>query len=607
MRIHRVLSRNGRIYLQEQNNSVYINSDPPAVGPYASGYYCIGSPTDVESFCHEPSCIYHSGGTIYTWCNTINGPYDTLEECETSCSTIVDQLAPISGFNFSIDNYNSSSRCESLPGGPIELCCDNPEDGGVNFSWTLPENEDQVDFYVIRRVITTPTKNISGVYEEGYLPGYNGPFCIADSGCLDDNTTVVTNFEPFIVTSISGTGDTFLATTTYGPNSSFYKDSNLSEPYSNTLGISKIEFSKNFAPKITFRSQAAKNSFVNINHDMYLYVNESGATSRDYYGSHRLLTSRIANETSTTIAYSGTLSDLTVAMSGIDHLLEDLENKGTNSDYLYIQLDYDTAELFIDNCDSSQATIKSPFVIPKWFAVENSSNWLNGSEYTVPIAFNPSCGYHSYQMIAVNESGQSVQKPNDIATMSTYESGWAFKGTQEWTVSDDGGSNLIFTWGVAEGSGFAELCPAEIGYFFNGGSNPNCPGVNGPFATAAECSAAQTECGITIPVPCYNQQLSVTLEYVSGILYSRDQEGVTYEASSVTPGYISMSAPPNGWYEFKGIEGRYVEDASGNLTLCEQDTKKCSGGGLSLFPYNGHFYVYNGQLVGPDPPYPIIN
>jgi hypothetical protein len=607
MRIHRVHEENGRIYLGQQNNSVYINSDPPDAGPYASGYYCIGSPTDVESFCHEPSCIYHSGGGIYTWCNTINGPYDTLEECEASCSPIINKLAPISGFNFSIDNYNTSGRCETAPG-LVELCCESPEDGVVNFSWKVPVNEDEVDFYVIRRLFTGRTRNASGLYEEGYQPGYNGPWCIADSGYLDNNTTIVTNFEPFIVTSTSGTGDTFLATTTYGPNSSFYKDSNLSEPYANTLGISKIEFSKNFAPKITFRSAAAKTTFADVDHDMILYTNESGATSRDYYGFHQLLTSRIADQTSTTIAYSGTQFDLTVAMSGIDHLLEDLENKGTNSNYLYMQLDCDTSELFIDDCDSSQASIKSPFIIPKWFAVENSSNWLNGSQYDVPFAFNPSCSYHSYQMIAVNGSGQSVQKPNDIETMSTYESGWVFKGNQEWNVSDDGGSNLIFTWGVGGGSGFAELCPAEIGYFFNGGSNPNCPGVNGPFVSSAECSAAQTECGLTIPAFCSNQQLSVTLEYVSGILYSRDQEGVTYEASSATPGYISMSAPPNGWYEFKGIEGRYVEDASGNITLCEQETKKCTGGGLNYLPYDGHFYVYDGKLVNnPNPTYPIIN
>lgn len=549
MNIHRIKIRNGRVYLEENNDSFFINSNP---------------------------------------------------------SPIVNQLSPISGFNFSIDNYNSSSRCETAPG-LVELCCETPDDGAINFSWKVPENEDQVDFYVIRRVITSSTKNTSGIYEEGYLPGYNGPWCVADSGYLDGNTTVVTNFEPFVVTSTSGTGSTFLATTIYGPNSSFYKDSNLSEPYSNTLGITKIEFSKNFAPKITFRSEAAKTSFVDINHDMYLYVSESGGTSRDYYGYHRLLTSRIADQTSTTIAYSGTQLDLTVAMSGIDHLLEDLENKGTNSDYLYIQLDYDTAELFIDNCDS-QATIKSPYIIPKWFAVENSSNWLNGSQYDVQFDFNPSCSYHSYQMIAVNESGQSVQKPNDIETMSTYESGWVFKGNQEWNVSDDGGSNLIFTWGAGADVGFSGLCPAETGYFFNGGSNPNCPGVNGPFATAAECSAAQTECGLTIPAPCYNQQLSVTLEYVSGILYSRDQEGVTYEASSETPGYLSMPAPPNGWYEFKGIEGRFIEDAEGGITLCEQETKKCSGGGLNLLPYNGYFYVYDGQLVqSPNPFYPIIN
>jgi hypothetical protein len=53
---------------------------PPDVGDYEAGYYCLGG---VE--CDPPSCMYHEGGPIYTWCNTINGPYATSEECESNC------------------------------------------------------------------------------------------------------------------------------------------------------------------------------------------------------------------------------------------------------------------------------------------------------------------------------------------------------------------------------------------------------------------------------------------------------------------------------------------------------------------------------------------
>jgi hypothetical protein len=59
----------------------------PYFGDLSEGYYCIGSPTDVEGSCHEPQCGYHSGGPFYTYCNTVNGPYSTLEECEVNCGT----------------------------------------------------------------------------------------------------------------------------------------------------------------------------------------------------------------------------------------------------------------------------------------------------------------------------------------------------------------------------------------------------------------------------------------------------------------------------------------------------------------------------------------
>ena len=600
MNIHRIKIRNGRVYLEENNDSFFINSNPPNIGPYDSGYYCIGSPTDVEATCHDPSCFYHSGGPIYTWCNTINGPYSTLEECEAACSVVLDPPAPIVGFSYTMENYDSSQRCESAPL-LIELCCDNLEDGSITWRWNAPENEDEVAFYVIRRILSSPTRVLNGTQPEGFLPEYNGPHSIADSGgATDNNTTTLTHFEPFVVTSTSGTGDTFSAAGEYLSGSSFYYDEYSGDSdHFPTIGISKIEFSKQFGPKLTFRSSAAKTEFVDTNHEMILGASGSGYTDREYNGIHYLQNNRISNQTDTTISYSGTPS-LTIALSGIDHLLEDLENNPDT--FLYIQMDYDYAELLIDNCDSEIETKKSPFIISKTTA---DAIFRTGDVYEINLGQNPSCGYHSYQIIAVNENGQSVQKPNDIETMSTYGSGWIFKGNQEWTVSDDGGSNLIFEWGVGENVGFSGLCPAETGYYFNS-SNPSCPGVNGPFISAAECSQAQTDCGLIIPAPCYNQQLSVTLEYVSGILYSRNGDDLTYEASSETPGYLSMPAPPNGWYEFKGIEGRYIEDSEGGTTLCEQETKKCSGGGINLLPYDGYFYVYDGQLVQA-PAYPIVN
>lgn len=123
MATHRLHDENGNFYLRKDNEgNFFVNTDsvtpptstptptvtvtptvtstpqPPTPSPTPSqspppffdnleaGYYCIGSPTDVESFCHDPVCAYHEGGDLYTYCNTVNGPYASLAECEAACS-----------------------------------------------------------------------------------------------------------------------------------------------------------------------------------------------------------------------------------------------------------------------------------------------------------------------------------------------------------------------------------------------------------------------------------------------------------------------------------------------------------------------------------------
>ena len=57
------------------------SSTETLIGTFPAGYYC---QYGVE--CPEPSCFYWPGGDMYGWC-AVSGPYASLEECESSCSS----------------------------------------------------------------------------------------------------------------------------------------------------------------------------------------------------------------------------------------------------------------------------------------------------------------------------------------------------------------------------------------------------------------------------------------------------------------------------------------------------------------------------------------
>jgi hypothetical protein len=598
MKIYRVHEENGRIYLGQQNNSVYINSDPPDVGPYASGYYCIGSPTDVEATCHDPSCFYHSGGSIYTWCNTINGPYDTLEECEASCSSGLNPPIPVSGFGITMESWDTPS-----------LTCQGDQDPYIEWTWQAPVNEDEVDFFLIRRRQLFDASNSGAIF----FPGYNSPFEIIDSGLVDAMGTgvgtAVTNFEPFNITYSSGTGDTFSAACEYESGSSFYYDRDLGDTdFYNDLGISKIEFNKQAGPKITFRSSESKSRFADLGADMYLYVNDSGLSSREYYGYHRLAQNRISEATSNTVTYSGTFN-LNVTMSGIDDLLEDLENRGSNT-FLYIQMDYDTyiggglgvpLDL-VDNCNLPAVDdIHSPFVIPKWGA---DLSYRTGDSYTISVPINPACSYHGYQIIPVNKHGQGNQKPNTIDEMSTWESGWVIRGYQDWSVTEENGK-LKITWGDGPNLGFKDLCDPGTEYFFNKPTEP-CQGLNGPYETSAECGEAALACvsGFQPVTQCY-ATMTIAHHESSGVLYNmanKDDPNITYTGTTTSAGVVEFDMPPDGWYTFEGGDTFVIITPTGDY-YCTKTTSICSA---SFMPYRAQFAVISGELYdNPQPPFPV--
>lgn len=492
--------------------------------------------------------LYRDGSGNFKVRGNISNTYFYVYTPGVSGDIPVDGIpAPISGFSYSISDYDF----------PMESCYDSSS--SVGYTFNVPSDESSVEMFVIRRAITTPVYNSAGTYAYGFdTSHYAGPRGIQASGLYGVSTVHVTNFEPFIVTSTSGTGSTFKATTVYESGSSFYYDYNSGDTnHANTLGVTKIEFSQEFGPKITFRSSSAKTNFVSTHRDMYIYVADSNYSGRPYVGYHALQNNRISDQDSTSVTYSGTPA-LNITMSGINELLTDLESNGTNHDMVYIQIEYDYTENLIDDCDLSVGTRKSPFIVPKWAA---DALFRSGDQYNFDLTPSPGCGYHSYQIFAVNASGQSIEKPNDSLSMTTWGSGWVFKGGQEWQVQDSA-YGLKFTYGTS-------------GIGFSG----ECRGINGP-------------------------EFIVYNHYVSGVLYDLN-DSVVSSTSSPTPGVIEMGAPSNGWYTFKAFEGWVVAGPSSTI-LCEKETSMCNN--LATFPYEAIFYVYNGDLaVPPVPTYPQIN
>ena len=521
---YRIKIRNGRVYLEENNDSVYINSDPPDAGPYASGYYCIGSPTDVEATCHDPSCFYHSGGSIYTWCNTINGPYDTLEECEASCSGIepVFSGSPLPPSGFRLSGFSSFSLNRAAD--PVCAGTNLPQQLRITFSWNINDQvNDPVHWYAIRRV---PAVFI-GVDDtpDGYPSGMDGQYGLAVSGVVSGALDYVTNFEPYKVDTLTGPGDSVVAVTNYDTSDSFYQygfDNYGNTPrYTNGLGITSITFSSGESPKITFRDNTEKSRFRNLGGVSGPPMRLVGATGSmgDYSfawngssGEWDLSTSNITSETATSITYSamdsGALSDL----------LSDLEQRGTNNQWLYIQLTTDdlfTGLYFNEKC-VFPTDIESPVILRREDLTED------GGKYRIAVS-DYTCGVYGFQIIAVNPSGQSTPEYTGIAQMTQETYSWTIKEDTDARIFDSGGTDFGIQYGGSNGyDGFFVVPSGSVSFML----------------------------------------------YASGFLYDDGGSLITTATSTNsggTGGVLNMSRPAQGWYFAVAEEQWRVTGPSGEF------------------------------------------
>lgn len=485
MRIYRVYEQNGRIYLGQQNNSVYIYSDSAPV-------------PDVTGNPLTPSGFAYAG----------------------------------SAFNVSPDYIAGSDR-----GNPCELAFD---DQHLDFSWNKNNPvADPVDFYIIRRVAgefigddTSP---------DGFPSGYNGQYCITNSnypygsGGLDFNTP----FEPFIVTSTSGTGATFGAMTVYGSGSSYgrlgYQHSSGNEPrYINGIGIESLEFNNSYGPKIVFRDAESKSNFFTgaigesgTNYIPMLLYGASGSQS-DYdflydgtNGFWTLHPDNIVDEGSGYISFSGVIDTTPYA-----NLLNELESRGLDNNYLYIQIGFDGTYRYLrDQCSvaTTIANDQNPRILPRYFLETLNPT---GSEYTMRLT-DFDCGDYYYQLLSVNHSGQCLLPSYyDDIDISTTEKGWVNKSATDARIYDSGGSDFGIKYGGDNGFD---------GYF----SVPDVPGT------------------------------IYYLLYASGWLYDSTGNLVsttTSTNSAGTGGELLLSRPAQGWYRVEAEEQWRVSGPSGEAS-----------------------------------------
>ena len=539
MTTHRLHDENGNFFIRKEGGSFFINSNPPNIGPYDSGYYCIGSPTDVESFCHDPSCFYHSGGPIYTWCNTINGPYSTLEECEAACSVpdvTGNPLTP-SGFSYEGSAFFTSPGFLSQSDRVNSCNSSNLGDQDLDFSWNKNNPvTDPVDFYIIRRVTGLFIGDDTSPH--GFPDGYNGQYCINNSnypyggGGLDFNTP----FEPFIVTSTSGTAGTFGAMTVYGSGSSYgrlgYQHSLVAEPrYVNGLGIESLEFNNSYGPKIVFRDAESKGDFFTgaigesgINFIPMLLYGASG--SQDDYdflydgtnGFWTLHPDNIIDEGSNYITFSGVINPTPYA-----NLLNDLESRGLDNNYLYIQIGFDGTYRHVRDPCSVPITLASdpnPRILPRYFLETLNPT---GDEYAWQFT-DFGCGDYYYQLLSVNHSGQCLlPSPYNEMEISSPEQGWVNKAATDARINDNGLNDFVIRYGGVNGFD---------GYF----PVPDIPGT------------------------------TYYLLYASGWLYDTTGNLVstaTSTNSAGTGGELLLVRPAQGWYRVEAEEQWRISGPSG--------------------------------------------
>lgn len=425
-----------------------------------------------------------------------------------------------SGFGLSAFSNFSINRA-------VDPICEGTQasDRTITFQWNINDQDnDPLHYYAIRRV---PTAFI-GVDDTatGYPSGTSGQYGLEVSGVVSGALDMVTNFEPYTVDSISGINGDVTAVTSYGSNSIFYQygfSSSNTPKYKNGLGITSIEFSNNSvaSPKITFRDNTEKTRFRGLGGSSGPLMRLFGATGDmgDYSfawngtsGDWDLSISNITSETSTSITYnamtSGALSDL----------LDDITARGTNNQWLYIQLTTDdlfTGQDFNQRCVYS-TDIESPLILRRDILTEY------GNEYKITVQ-DYDCDNFGFQMLAVNPSGQSTPEYTGIAKMTEFISSWTIKEATEASIYDSGGTDFGVQYGGS--NGFEGYFVVPTGYVS-------------------------------------------TMLYASGFIYDHTDNLISTASSSNsggTGGKLNFTKPSQGWYYATAQEQWRLSGPSGEI------------------------------------------
>jgi len=396
----------------------------------------------------------------------------------------------------------------------------------ITFEWNINDQDnDPLHYYAIRRV---PTAFI-GVDDTaaGYPSGMNGQYGLEVSGVVSGALDMVTNFEPYTVNSISGINGDVTAVTSYGSNSIFYQygfSSSNTPKYTNGLGVTSIEFSNNSvaSPKITFRDNTEKSRFRGLGGSSGPVMRLFGATGdmSDYSfawngtsGEWDLSISNITSETSTSITYSAMTS------GALSDLLDDITARGTNNQWLYIQLTTDdlfTGRDFNQRC-VFPTVIESPLILRRDILTEY------GDKYKITVQ-DYECDNFGFQMLAVNPSGQSTPEYTGIAKMTELSYSWNIKEATDARIYDSGGSDFGIRYG---------------------GSN----GFDGYFVVPTGYTS--------------------TMIYASGFIYDYDDNLISTSSTTSNPGgtggKLNFSKPSQGWYYATAQEQWRLSGPTGDI------------------------------------------
>lgn len=402
-----------------------------------------------------------------------------------------------------------------------------PEELNITFTWDINDQaNDPLHFYAIRRV---PTEFV-GVDNTatGWPSGFGGQYGLSVPGVVSGALDNVTNFEPYIVNSISQVNSDVSATTFYGSDSSFYQygfTSSNTPKYNNGLGITSIQFSNigsEASPKITFRDNTEKTRFRGLEAPMR-FIGATGTLNQSYVtydiysmsGSYELSTANIVAEDSTSITYQSMPS------SELTDLLDDIAARGTNNQWLYIQISTDDefSGRYINQKCLYSTDIPSPLILRRDILTPDAGQFkIVVSDYE--------CDDFGFQMLALNPSGQSIPTYTGIEEMTTLGESWLIKEGSDASIFDSGSAS-----------------PNEFGVQY-GGSN----GFEGYFVVPSGYVA--------------------TMLYASGFIYEDDgtlaQTG-TSTNSGGTGGKILVSRPSQGWYYAEAQEQWRLSGPSGDI------------------------------------------